>query len=308
MVIGIDEVGNFASDSDKFHFFIAIKIDQNDNGYERKKQQFQKWFDTIPADKKNKNGEVKGTDLTEDELFRFADTVIAADPIVRAVQVRIVPKETPTDLVTTFKEIEIKRLENLIALYKEKNKPILAEEYQKLVYWYKNRNYEQFLKILILNNAICHSLEQTIGASILLELLCKDEKNLLNIKLKIDRDFINAQEPKTFWGDFLRNTFKRFTDKYPIPVLDEWEKNGHPFLEKYGTTDGKLDFKEILRDNTQFLHSHEHFEIQMADITGTIYHRYQNKNTCKPAYDKIVERLSGKKHKIIQLSQNSLTF
>jgi hypothetical protein len=304
MIIGIDETGNFVNDSDlKFHFFTAVQLDQNNNGIELKRQQFQKWFDDIPVEKKNKNGEVKGSDLSEEELFKFADTVIATDPVVRTVPVRIIPKDHSPDLVSTFQEIETKRLENLIKLYEKNDKPKTAKAYKKLVSWYKNRKYAQYLKIIVLNNAICHAVENAIGASILLELLGKDE-NLLNIKIKIDRDFINADEPKMFWTDFLKSTFYKFTEKNPIPTLDQWEKTGHPFLTKYLTSDGKIDFNSILRDNTHFYHSHEHFEIQMADITGTIIHRFQNKGTCKASYDKLVERFSQKKHTIKQLNFN----
>jgi hypothetical protein len=304
MIIGIDETGNFVNDSDlKFHFFTAVQLDQNNNGIELKKEQFQKWFNTIPAEKKNKNGEIKGSDLSAEELFKFADTVIAADPVVRIIQVRIIPKENSPELISTFQEIEVKRLENLIKLYEANNKPQLAKDYKKLVIWYKNRKYAHYLKIIVLNNTICHAVEKSIGASILLGLHSKDE-NLLNIKIKIDKDFINADEPKIFWSDFLKSTFHRFTEKYPIPTLDDWEKTGHPFLTAYATPDGSVNFSGIMSDNTQFYHSHDHFEIQMADIAGTIIHRFQNKGTCKTSYDKLVERFPDKKHTIIQLNLN----
>jgi hypothetical protein len=304
MIIGIDEVGNFVYNSDiKFHFFTAVKIDQNNNGYEIKKAQFQKWFESIPIHKKNKNGEIKGTDLTEEELYNFADTVIAADPPVRIVQVKIIPSNNPPELIEEFQRIEVKRLENLIKIYKEKNRNILAKQYTKLAAWYKNRSYAQYLKIIILNHTICEALRSAIGTSILLGLLHKDD-NLLNIKFKIDRDFINGDEPKIFWRDFLRSAFRDYSKKYPIPMLDQWEKTGHSFLTKYGRPDGQIDFKEILRGNTDFHHSHEHFEIQMADIAGTIYHRFQNRSTCKEAYDKLVEPFSGKKHTMVQIDLN----
>ena len=70
------------------------------------------------------------------------------------------------------------------------------------------------------------------------------------------------------------------------------------------TPKGNLNFGEILRDKCNFCHSHEHFEIQIADIVGTIIHRFQNRERCKDAYDKLVERFTKKKHDITHLILN----
>jgi hypothetical protein len=78
MIIGIDETGNFVHDSDlKFHFFTAVQLDQNKNGIELKRQQFQKWLETIPTDKKNKNGEVKGSDLPRCRGLLVRDPIVS---------------------------------------------------------------------------------------------------------------------------------------------------------------------------------------------------------------------------------------
>jgi len=306
MIIGIDEVGDFAINSEKFHFFIAVMLDQNRNGLEIKKEQFSNWLKTIPAEKKNKNGEVKGTDLTDEELFFFANQVIVSDPITRLIQVRVIPAENPPEIIEKFKEIEINRLEQGIQFYKEQGKDRIVKDLQKLIFWYKNRNYQHYLKMLVLHRTISKVLYETIGVSILLSLLPENnpEMNLLNIQLKIDRDFINGPQPRIFWGEMLRNAIRTFTNQKPIPVLDTWRKTGHPFLEKYSMPDGKMNFKEILKENCNFFHSHEHFEIQMADIAGNIVHRFQNYGRCKDAYDKLVEKLIKKQIDITHLILN----
>ncbi|SFE38093.1 DUF3800 domain-containing protein [Sunxiuqinia elliptica] len=306
MILGIDEVGDFAINSEQFHFFLVVQLDQNKNGIEIKKKQFSDWLKTIPEEKINDNGEVKGTDLTDEELYEFAKHVIAADPITRILQVRVVPAENPPELIEKFKEIEIGRIQGAIEYYQKHGNQQIAKDLQKLTYWYKNRNYQHFLKMLVLHRAISEALNETIGISILLSFLPgnEEEKNLLNIKLKIDRDFINGPQPRIFWGEILRNAIREYSQAKPIPVLDTWKDTGHPFLEKYKTPDGKLNFKDILKENCHFFHSHEHFEIQMADIAGNIVHRYQNRGRCKDAYDKLVEPIRKEQIDIIHLKLN----
>lgn len=306
MILGIDEVGDFAINSEQFHFFLVVQLDQNKNGIEIKKKQFSDWLKTIPEEKINDNGEVKGTDLTDEELYEFAKQVIAADPITRILQVRVVPAENPPELIEKFKEIEIGRIQGAIEYYQENGNQQIVKDLQRLIYWYKNRNYQHVLKMLILHRAISEALNETIGISILLSLLPgnEEEKNLLNIKLKIDRDFINGPHPRIFWGEILRNAIREYSKAKPILVLDTWKDSGHPFLEKYKTPDGKLNFKDILKENCQFFHSHEHFEIQMADIAGNMVHRYQNRGRCKDAYNKLVEPIMKEQIDIIHLKLN----
>ena len=303
MIIGIDEVGDFAVNSNDFNYFIVAQIDQDNNGVEIKKKQFNDWLKTIPEKKKNENGEVKGKDLDDNELLDFSEQVIASEPLVRTKQIRIVPRENSVETVSLYKEIEISRLEFAIQYYIKNDQKEIANQLQKLIYWYKNRNYQQYLKILLLNYTIGVTIEETIGTSILLSMLPgRSNVNLLEIKLKIDRDFINGPQPRIFWGEILRNSIRNYSQKHPLPLLDEWKETGHPFLEKYLNKDGKISLKSILKDNCHFLHSHEHFEIQLADITGNIIHRYQNKGRSHEAYHILVEKFSKKSHKIFHLT------
>ena len=305
MVLGIDEVGDFAIGSESFHYFIAVHLDQNHNGIIRKKNQFYQWLNTISDNKKNQYGEVKGKDLTDQELYYFAEKVIATNPPVRITQMRLIPKENPEDLVEEFKKIEISQYEKAVEYFANKNRPQVSEEYQKLIYWYKNRNYQQYIKIIMLNKTIPEALRNTIIIAIVLsEIPGSSHDNLLKIKIKIDRDFINGPQPRLFFGELLKHAFRTFTNNNPIPALDTWEKSGHPFLDKYLKSNGKYDFKEILYDNCNFCHSHEQFEIQMADITGNIIHRFQNRQRCKDAYEKLVEKFSNKKHEITHIRLN----
>ena len=58
-----------------------------------KHNQFLEWFKTIPKEKQNSNGEIKGSDLNDDELYEFVKQVYNTDPIVRCEVVCFQPSE-----------------------------------------------------------------------------------------------------------------------------------------------------------------------------------------------------------------------
>jgi hypothetical protein len=76
MIIAIDETGDFNPDSELLSFFVAILIDQSNNGLEIKKNQFDQLKKTIPQHKYNVKGEVKGSDFLEKSMLKdFSDFV-----------------------------------------------------------------------------------------------------------------------------------------------------------------------------------------------------------------------------------------
>jgi hypothetical protein len=105
MIIAIDETGDFNPDSELLSFFVAILIDQSNNGLEIKKNQFDQWKKTIPQHKYNVKGEVKGSVLDDNELLNFVKNVYNPDSVLRQEVVFFIPKENPESLMKTFKEI-----------------------------------------------------------------------------------------------------------------------------------------------------------------------------------------------------------
>ncbi len=305
MIIAIDEVGDFNPKSEKYNYFIAVHINQYNDNLKRKEAQFEEWKSKINKDRFSKNNEIKGKDLSAKDLLDFAKNVISSDPAIVITQVRLIPIKNPEERVMDYKRIEIESYLKLIDYYKSKNKINLAKEYEKLVFWFKNRNYEQYLKIRLLSECICQSLSKSIGCCIMYNHFFNDLDNIMNIKYKIDKDFINGYWPRIFYYDFIRSLLKDFTKEFPIILPEEWRNNNHPFIKKYQNKDGKLDLADIFkRNNTQFLDSHSNFEIQIADITGAIIHKYQNRNTCKEAYFALVESFNKKEHFIIDFALN----
>ena len=75
-----------------------------------------------------------------------------------------------------------------------------------------------------------------------------------------------------------------------MPILKEWKKSGHPFLDMYHKN-GSFDFNLLFRKNCGFVPSHEHFEIRIADAVNTISSRYLNDGRCGRAYNLVRRRI-----------------
>lgn len=304
MIIAIDEFGDFNPESERYNFFVAAFINQDADKYEGIKQSFNEWKKSIPKEKVEKDDEVKGRNLNCEELLSFANQVISNDVApISCMQVRIIPADNEKELIDKFRKIELDRFNKLVELCLKDGKKKLAEQYRQLTLWYNKRNNHQYLKIVILNNIIPKAIKDAIGHSIILDLL-GSSFNLLNIKLKIDRDFINPGHGRTYWGELLRNTFYFFSKENPIPLLENWKESGHPFLDKYRNK-GYLDLREVFVDNLDFVNSHEHFEVQIADILCTIFNKFHNHDMCKEAYEALLQSFPKKKsHNIVDIVLN----
>ena len=312
MIIGIDETGDFSPKSDKLSFFIAVLLDQSDNGLKKKQEQFTAWLNTIPKEKINEKGEVKGSDLEEHELLSFVKTVYNHEPISRVEIVCFNPIENPEELMLKIKAIEVNKLIESAKIARENGNEEKAKYIEKMSIWYRNAkkmHYQHFLKLILLRNLITHTFETSVGVSILLEMLQdKNSSNLLNIEFKIDQDFVRGDEALKYWKSLLRASFVSYNLKHPLPALDTWNKTGHPFLEKYKTSNKEqLNFTEIFNDKCNFGESETHFEIQMADIIGIIVNRFHNRNKAISAYNALWTEIKEPKLRKIILNEKPLS-
>lgn len=309
MIIAIDETGDFAPESENLSFFVAVLLEQHNKGLEVKKKQFDTWLATISKEKFNEKDEVKGSDLTDDELLSFVKSVYNNNPIVRMEVVCIQPNENTEELMQKFKDIEVAKLNKLVELADNDGKKEMAEQYRRMAIWHKNAkkmHYPHFLKLVLLRNVINKAFNTAIGVSILLEMQGdKKSENLLNLKLKIDQDFVRGHDPTIYWKELLRWSFISSTKHTPIPVLDTWEKTGHPFLEKYKSNRlGTLEFKSLFSKDCNFVESHEHFEIQIADIVGIIINRFKNRHRAEAAYKELFAVIKEKAFTKLILNPN----
>ena len=309
MIIAIDETGDFQPNSELNSFFVAVILEQQNNKLNTKKAQFLEWLKTIPKEKFNDKNEIKGSDLNENELYSFTEMVFTSEPCVKHQVVFFSPSENPEELMKTFKKIEISKIERLAELSEENGKNEMAEQYRKMAIWHKNSkkmHYPHFMKLILLRSLINKAFNTAVGVSILYEMVDdKKSENLLNLEFKIDQDFVRGRDATIFWKELLRNTFISYTNRNPIPTLDAWETNGHPFLEKYKRKDNnKIYLTELFKKNCNFKESDEHWEIQIADITGIIINRFHNRNKAQRAYLNLNKCLKKNKFTKIILNES----
>jgi hypothetical protein len=120
MIVGIDETGDFDSNSDKFNYFVAVLIDQNGGSYAIKEKQFRVWESSISKTNRDTKGEAKGRLLTDDQLNWFYHQVLEPKPFVLYSVVRFNASMNSKELLEEHKKIEISRLEQAVSYYKMK--------------------------------------------------------------------------------------------------------------------------------------------------------------------------------------------
>lgn len=279
MVIAIDEVGDFAPTSKRYNFMVAALLTRHNNGLAIKQEQFERWKNSIDRTKFTNQNEVKGSDLSEDELFRFTNEVIVSDPVVRNVHIRIIPSETSKNLFDLFKKVETDLIKLLIAHSQEIDDKEGLEFYSKFSRWFRDRNFQHYMKMVLLENCIGRSVQMAIGVSIIHWAL-GDDVDLINLEIKIDKDFINKQGEKKYFKELLRQAFRKMTEEHPIPMARELLQSKHPFVLENMLPNGMINLAGVFNHRCDFFDSHRNFELQIADILGTIFHRSQNKNSC----------------------------
>lgn len=149
----------------------------------------------------------------------------------------------------------------------------------------------------LLEHCIGRSLQLAIGVSLADFYLHHDDINLMNIELKIDKDFINKDGEKKFFKELLAQAFRRITQQHPIPMTIDMLQSQHPFAQRYLLNNGTINVTEIFKNRCDFFGSHDHFELQIADILGTILHRNENKNEAAEAINRL-DRVLGAKGQI----------
>jgi hypothetical protein len=177
-----------------------------------------------------------------------------------------------------------------VELYQGQGKLRLGLTVKDLGNWYKNLSYVQYMKTRMLGGSIYRALVNSIGHSISGGY---DKDELPRLRYKIDRDFIKEPRHFVFWKILLRNQIWQASKHEPLPMLNEWDHSDHPFTE---TVDGETHARitEIFEDRCEFLRSHEHFEIRIADAVASIMHRFWNKRQCSQAYRIIVGSFCGR--------------
>lgn len=306
MIVGIDETGDFNHTSSKQNYFTAVLIDQNNNKYAIKESQFRIWESSIPAANRDEKGEAKGQKLSDKQLEEFYEQVLKPEPKILYSVVRFDASQTTPEILEKHKNIEIKAFESALEYYKKEARENWSQGYYKMIGWYKNRNYQHIAKLKCLEILIGQTLNYGFPYSQLRYILDNDGTNITNFSFKIDKDFINAENVQIIWTELLRNFWLDFSSRNPLRSIDIPDKEKYPEIEHYKIEGKKSNFKKVFRDRTLFLASEDHFEIRMADIIGTILHRFQNRNKCENIAKKVLSNLGGQRENYRQIVLNDI--
>jgi hypothetical protein len=183
-----------------------------------------------------------------------------------------------------------------VELYNGQGKVALGRTVNDFGNWYRNLGHVQYMKTRMLGWCIHTALVNAVGHAISGGY---DRDELPRIRYKIDRDFIKEPRHQVFWRILSRNQTWDGSKYDPLPFLDSW-KEDHPFLE---TIDGEKHtcITEIFQERTEFVASHQHFEIRIADAVATILSRFFNQGQCTDAYRLITGAFlrDGKVHQAI---------
>jgi hypothetical protein len=277
MIIAIDESGDFSPSSSRFNYFVAVLLIEMNGGLAKKKAQFDAWKASIPREKFDAKGEVKGTDLTDEELYTFTKLVLLSLPQVHPVAVRIKPNENSEEVQDFFTAVLLELMDKSIAYFQSSGQEEKVDFYRKLKAWYQKRNFQQFMKITTLETIIARALEVAIGRSIAIWALTSSDQDLMHISIMIDEDFISTKSEREYFDETMRQAIHHLTAVHPIPIAREMVEIGHPFVRKYLIGNDRINLAEMMKENMDFLPSNENWPLQIADIYSTIEQRVANK-------------------------------
>ena len=296
MIIAIDETGSFRPKSRKFSFFIAIHLRESGSLLKDKENQYHDWESSLPKSLKNHRGEIKGNALSEEQLLSFVRDVILKSHYVGITPIRFRPIENTENVISDHKTIQLAGINDVILQAQKANNSHIAKTYRDFANWFRNLNYQQYMKIFLLGMCIVDGLRNTIGHAI----SGGYDNELVDIKYLIDKDFLKGKEQDIFWHELLRNQLYSFSQQDPINLLNTWKETGHPFVDKYASS-GYFDLNKIFWDNSSFVESHDNFQIRIADIVCSILSRRYNSESCKIPYNYLKKCFlkDGKIHHVI---------
>jgi hypothetical protein len=259
MIIAIDESGTFRESAKGYSFFAGVHLRQLGGNLEAKKEQFTRWESSLPRSLKNHQGEIKSSHLSDLQLFQFVKDVLLQAPYVGITPIAFNPARNPATIVSKHKFVEQAQFNDGVLLFAMLGKPATSRFVKDLSNWFRKLKYDQFAKILTLGHCITHSLNNAVGHSISGD----HTDELLHLQFKIDKIFVHGRDQNAFWHEILRNQLYNHSLRDPLPVLKDWVKTGHPFMDKY-SKDGKLDLNELFWKHCSFDESHQCFEIRIA--------------------------------------------
>ena len=217
MIIGVDEVGDFGKDSEKYNYFVSVLIDQNEDHYRIKNELFRQWESTIPDKFKSRDGEIKGRDIPEEYLASFYYQVFNNNPSTLCAITRVKPVNVSNEKIKELQDNILNQIHLQIeSLFQGNDDSQIVKDYRNLRRWYANRNYNQILKMECMQVLFSMSFKIALEYGQLTFLIKGDLSNLRNIMFLIDKDFITARDPERFYKEAFRQYWQSSANEFKL--------------------------------------------------------------------------------------------
>jgi hypothetical protein len=273
MLIGIDESGDFSSERSSFYVsvFIRPKFQTEIEWL------FNKWEKTIPKEFRDSGGEVKGYLLNEEQLTNFVEQVMFNQKTnIRYSCFGISTSKKNLEAAQFQKDLNIQQIKDAIIGYKNQGGEFVKTSniYGNLLGWWQKLHLTNVIKIKLLGQIICDSLNFAIGWSAANDF----DKELRCLQFKLDKCFIDNDTKQIFWKDVLRSQIWHYSvAKGGILDIAEWTEK-HPFNTTFVGHDAEhAILKPEFSKRIGFYDSKRTFEVRVADIVASIMNRYINK-------------------------------
>lgn len=294
MIIGIDDSGNFESDSKSLYAAIFIRPKK----YDKIVEVFSSWESDLPAIAKE-NGEVKGRLLSSDQLAEFTDRVLINNgygAIKLGVFMIDIDEHNSSSLIGQ-RELNLGQIKaGVDKHYRGKGDEYreIAHQYSQMAAWLNAKSVKTLYKIELLGITIVKSL----NLSILTSVYKGYDKELGKLTMSIDEGIVGRKSVEMYWRDLLRNQFWNLTSTVePIIHLTTWRAN-HPFVKRFdqypGSTESLSQFNRTEIDKVfNFYDSKDKPEVRIADIVASTYFRFfvQREDGLKTVMDKMVSQV-----------------
>jgi hypothetical protein len=240
-----------------------------------------------------RKGELKGSSLSDAQLLDFVQAVLpVGGPKIVVGVVGVDTAQTQELHVAQARDQLARQFAHVRDLLLARNPPnkSLAQAYDELGNWTKNRSAVNFLWLWCAEESIWQSIQHAIAYF----LEPDEDHEFEEIEITVDQSFIRRERHIEFWQEVLRlGLSNRSTTGRSFMVPTEWRERNHPFCRKYNR-DGYRDYTDLYRKHLVFTDSRTSIGIQIADICAQICRRFHRGDGGLEAYAFLRRRIVGK--------------
>jgi hypothetical protein len=274
MIAAIDESGIFSLGKSEYSIFVSTVIPTDAKSHLKIGNSYKNWENKLGSRFFNKKKEVKGSLLGDSELGSFVEQVISPFNDIRINCIGFNTSKIDPSILQKHKNIEVAQLEYSVNDFEINHAPKRQTNYIKSIRgWLNSKNLSEYLKILGLRNCI----STTLTKSMIYFFGNLRENEIINASYEIDKDFISDQN--IYWQGYFKMLLLEYTKNEPLPIINTWDKENHPFFLKYPLLDNKkVNLSPLFKNNLSFKNSESSIYIRISDICAIIIYRNLNHN------------------------------